>query len=143
MFPFEELDPHLQRLLPFFDDDAMENARERDVVAALTRAHPILLTLQYQLSSNPQDEHAPFVRNLLKSSTRLAGALSTDAYVEEWGDWSLTMKESKTAMLLHPGSSIPASYAVKSSSKRVKETPAPSDDRRPSRTRTSKKPQPP
>ncbi|KAK0216338.1 hypothetical protein IW262DRAFT_1299569 [Armillaria fumosa] len=132
MFPFEELDPHLQRLLPFFDDDAMENARERDV-----------LTLQYQLSSNPQDEHAPFVRNLLKSSTRLAGALSTDAYVEEWGDWSLTMKESKTAMLLHPGSSIPASYAVKSSSKRVKETPAPSDDRRPSRTRTSKKPQPP
>ncbi|KAK0228937.1 hypothetical protein IW262DRAFT_1456150 [Armillaria fumosa] len=143
MFPFEELDPHLQRLLPFFDDDAMENARERDVVAALTRAHPILLTLRYQLSSNPQDEHAPFVRNLLKSSTRLAGALSTDAYVEEWGDWSLTMKESKTAMLLHPGSSIPASYAVKSSSKRVKETPAPSDDRRPSRTRTSKKPQPP
>ncbi|KAK0212004.1 hypothetical protein IW262DRAFT_1467424 [Armillaria fumosa] len=66
-----------------------------------------------------------------------------DTYVEEWGDWSLTMKESKTAMLLHPGSSIPASYAVKSSSKRIKEMPAPSDDRRPSRTRTSKKPQPP
>ncbi|KAK0215520.1 hypothetical protein IW262DRAFT_1465172 [Armillaria fumosa] len=96
MFPFEELDPHLQRLLPFFDDDAMENTRERDVVAALTRAHPILLTLWYQLSSNPQDEHAPFMRNLLKSSTRLAGALSTDAYIEEWGDRSLTMKESKT-----------------------------------------------
>ncbi|KAK0209750.1 hypothetical protein IW262DRAFT_1468421 [Armillaria fumosa] len=143
MFPFKELDPHLQRLLPFFDDDALENARERDVVTALTQAHPILLTLRYQLSSNPQDEHMPFVCNLLKSATRLAGALSTDAYVEEWGDWSLTMKESKTAMLLHPGSSIPASHAVRSASKCAKETPAPSDDRRPVRARTAKDPQPP
>ncbi|KAK0207766.1 hypothetical protein IW262DRAFT_1302431 [Armillaria fumosa] len=132
MFPFEELDPHLQRLLPFFDDDALENARECDV-----------LTLQYQLSSNPQDEHAPFVCNLLKSATRLAGALSTDTYVEEWGDWSLTMKESKTAMLLHPGSSIPASHAVRSALKRAKETPTPSDNRRPVCARTAKDPQPP
>ncbi|KAK0205692.1 hypothetical protein IW262DRAFT_1303022 [Armillaria fumosa] len=67
MFPLEELDPHLQRLLPFFDNNTVENTQEHDMVAALTQAHPILLTLQYQLFSNSQNEHAHFVHNLLKS----------------------------------------------------------------------------
>ncbi|KAK0468931.1 hypothetical protein IW261DRAFT_1573237 [Armillaria novae-zelandiae] len=140
MFPFEELDPYLQRLLPFFDDEAAENARERDVVLAITQAHPILLTFRQELSKASNDVHAPFVRNLLKSVTRLASALTPEAYVEEWNDWALTMKESKAAMLLHPQSRRPV---VAAKTKRPRETPAPSDGRRTARGKALKDPQPP
>ncbi|KAK0494957.1 hypothetical protein EDD18DRAFT_1354958 [Armillaria luteobubalina] len=140
MFPFEELDPHLQRLLPLFDDEAAENARERDVVSAITQAHPILLTFRQQLSKTPNDAHAPYVRNLLKSVMRLASALTSDSYVEEWGDWSLTMKESKTSMLLNPQSRRPA---VPAASSRVQEPPAPFDDCRPTRGKAPKALPPP
>ncbi|KAK0215504.1 hypothetical protein IW262DRAFT_1465148 [Armillaria fumosa] len=130
MFPFEELDPHLQRLLPFFDDDGFGELLESATCGNCS------------YSSSPYTGASLFDINCpltLKTSMHafqcaicssrrpcLAGALSTDAYVEEWGDWSLTMKESKTAMLLHPGDahSLP-------------------DDRRPVRARTAKDPQPP
>ncbi|KAK0218638.1 hypothetical protein IW262DRAFT_1297796 [Armillaria fumosa] len=53
------------------------------------------------------------------------------------------MKESKTVMLLHPGSSIPASHAARSLLKYAKEMPVPSDDHCPVHARTTKDPQPP
>ncbi|KAK0506805.1 hypothetical protein EDD18DRAFT_1343266 [Armillaria luteobubalina] len=104
MFPFKELDPHLQRFLPLFDDEVTKNTQEHDVVLAIMQAHPILLTFQEQLTKNPNNEHAPYIYNLLKLVSRLASALMQETYIEEWGDWSLTMKESKVAMLLNPQS---------------------------------------
>ncbi|KAK0481164.1 hypothetical protein EDD18DRAFT_1113015 [Armillaria luteobubalina] len=139
MFPFEELDPHLQRLLPLFDDEVAKNTQERDMVLAITQAHPILLTFREQLTKNPNNKHAPYICNLLKSVSRLASALTQGAYVEEWGDWSLTMKESKVAMLLNPQSQRPA---VAAKAKRPQETPAPSDSRRTVRGKGPKDPQP-
>ncbi|KAK0504939.1 hypothetical protein EDD18DRAFT_1343742 [Armillaria luteobubalina] len=104
MFPFEELNPHLQWLLPLFDNEVAENARQCNMVSTITQAHPILLTFCQQLSKTPNDAHAPYICNLLKSVMWLASALTPDSYVEEWGDWSLTMKELKTSMLLNPQS---------------------------------------
>ncbi|KAK0473507.1 hypothetical protein EDD18DRAFT_1368800 [Armillaria luteobubalina] len=131
MFPFAELDPHLQRLLP------SSMMRSPKTPGSATSCLPLRKLIP---SWNPNDEHAPYVRNLLKSVSRLASALTSEAYVEEWGDWSLTMKESKVAMLLNPQSRRPT---VTSKAKRPQETPAPSDSRRTVRGKDPKDPQPP
>ncbi|KAK0493762.1 hypothetical protein EDD18DRAFT_1107749 [Armillaria luteobubalina] len=55
---------------------------------------------------------------------RLADALTPESYVKEWGDWALTMKESKTSMLLNSQSQC---LVIASSSNHTKDTLVPSN----------------